>query len=476
MRVGRGRSLVSGGRGVALTALLGAAALLPGAPAGAEPAPGLEWVACPAGSGAEKASCATVSVPKDYADPDGPRIEVTVSRIPALDPARSRGMLFGNPGGPGGDALSFWTGAATRVPQLREWDLIAVQPRGLRWSTPLHCTSALDVVLVTDRAACELDRPGYPATVTTESVARDMDQVRRALAVDRIDFLGISWGTYLGAVYATLFPEHVGRMVLDSNVDPDVSWVDQVADVPVGVYERLDAIFDWIAANDAIYGLGPTRADVLAEWKRQSAAQSGGWGSVTVAATTFAAYSRSQWPYLAQGMREYRDDPGETRFLDFLARPPIVGDPTSAWMRDATRCNEDSGLNLAALTATAATLLTETNPYLQQAAVVRSGITCAAWPQTTRRVHVDGARLAVRPLLVQSRHDPATSGAPGLAAALGGDIIWVEGGDHGNFTRPNPVLNNAVLRYLRTGEVTIDTAPEAPITSPNPPTEVPGSR
>ncbi|MEU0542053.1 alpha/beta fold hydrolase [Nocardia sp. NPDC005978] len=474
MRAGRGRTWVAGGRGLALTALLGVAALLPGAPATAEPAPA--WGPCPAEAGAEKASCATVSVPMNYADPDGARIEVMVSRIPALDPARSRGALFGNPGGPGGDSLSFWSGPSTRVPQLREFDLFAVQPRGLRWSTPLSCSSLLDIAPITDRAACEVARPGYPATVTSESVARDMDAVREALGLDRISFFGVSWGTYLGAVYATLFPGRVDKLVLDSNVDPNVSWVDQVARVPAGVADRLNDIFDWIAANDSIYGLGATREEVLAEWKRQSASQSGGWSSPIVGATTYAAYGRSAWPYLAQGMREYRDDPEQLRFLKYLARPAAVSDMTSGWMRDATRCNEDSGLNPAALTTMAVTLLTDSDPFAQQEALMRAGITCAAWPQTTRRVPVDGAGLAVRPMLVQSPRDPATSGAPAMAAALGGDILWVEGGDHGHFTRPNPTLNTAVLHYLRTGEFTIDSAPEAPITTPNPPTVVPGAR
>ncbi|MEV0248000.1 alpha/beta fold hydrolase [Nocardia sp. NPDC050712] len=445
--------------------------LVPGASVFAAPDAGLEWGACPAEARAESALCATVSVPRSYADPSGARIEVMVSRIPAQ--GRAQGTLFGNPGGPGGDAVGFWSAASKRVPQLRQFDLIAVQPRGLRWSTPLQCSSPVDGAPVTIRLACEARQPGYPATVTTEAVARDMDEVRRALGLERISFLGVSWGTYLGAVYATLFPEHTDKLVLDSNVDPGMSWVEQTARVPVAISDRMVEIFEWIAAQDPIYGLGATRETVLAEWNRQVDAQPGGWFAPTLQATTYAAYTRNMWPYLAQGMREYRDDPKQLRFLTYLARPAAVADATSGWMRDATRCNEDSGLDLAALAGAALTLLSESDPLRQQAAVMRAGITCAGWPQTTRRVTVDGSRLATRPLLLQSRHDPATSGAPALAAAVNGTITWVGGGDHGQFSRDNPVLNDAVLHYLRTGESILAEAPEPPISTPNPPTTVP---
>ncbi|MFF2554472.1 alpha/beta fold hydrolase [Nocardia sp. NPDC058058] len=446
-----------------------------GASLTAAPPAGLDWAACPADASVDGGSCATLPVPMNYSEPDGARIEVMVSRIPARDPVHRQGVLFGNPGGPGADALGFWSTLSKRVPELRDFDLIAVQPRGLRWSTPLNCSSpVLDGLPVTVRLTCEAAQPGYPATITTESVARDMEQVRQALGEDRISFLGVSWGTYLGALYGTLVPEHTDKLVLDSNVDPQASWSEQTAQVPLGVSQRLDQIFDWVAANDAIYSLGSTRQAVLAEWNRQIDAQGGGWYAPSFEATTFAAYSRNLWPYLAQGMRKYRDDPRQNEFLKYLSQSPLVADPTSGWMRDASRCNEDGGPNLAALTGAAATLLTDNDLFRQQAAVTGSGILCAGWPSIAQRVRVDGSRLALRPLLLQSEHDPATSGATALATAVNGTIIWVGGGDHGQFGRDNPVLNNAVVRYLQTGTADITAAPEPPITTANPPASVPG--
>ncbi|MFC9898339.1 alpha/beta fold hydrolase [Nocardia sp. NPDC127579] len=475
IEAGRGRGAAKGADRARWAAVIAALVLVlvPVRTTSAGAESGVAWQACPAAAGAGNALCATISVPLNYADAGGPRIEVMVSRIPAAGP--SKGVLFGNPGGPGADALGFWAAASGRVPELREFELVAVQPRGLRWSTPLSCSSPVDSLSMTLRMACEVQRPGYPETVTTETIARDTEEVRRALGVERISFLGISWGTNLGAVYGTLFPQHTDKLVLDSNVDPNTGWAEQTARVPAGVSRRLEDMLDWIAANDSIYGLGDTRDAVRAEWRRQIGAQNGGWFAPTVQATTFAAYTRTLWPYLAQGMREYRDDPQQLRFLTYLSRPAAVTDPTSGWMRTATQCNEDGGVDLAALTGAAVTALAESDPFRQQEAVTRAGITCVGWPRSTTRVRADGGALTTAPLLLQSRHDPATSGAAALSAALHGSIIWVGGGDHGNFTRDNPILNQAVLHYLRTGEVTRTEVPEPPITTPNPPATVPGS-
>ncbi|MEV0764310.1 alpha/beta fold hydrolase [Nocardia sp. NPDC050435] len=454
-----------------------ASAGVTGAPASAEPEAGLRWGPCPEEARATAAECAEVSVPLHYSDPGGARIPLTISRIAAAGPAR--GVLFGNPGGPGGDALGFWTQLNQRVPQLRaaQFDQVAVQPRGLRWSQPLDCSSPLDGLPLTFQLTCDSHHPGYARTITTENMARDLDQVRLALGVERVSFLGVSWGTYLGAVYATLFPQHTDKLVLDSNVDPDRRWAEQFAQIPAGVSRRLAEFTEWAATQDGSYGLGDTAAAVRDQWNRQVAAQGGGMDAPTLAATTFAAYSRNSWPYLAQGMREYRDDPSRTRFLDFLAKPALAAHATSGWTRDAVECNEDGRVDGLALLHSLATL-GGTDPYVQQESLLRTGAACLGWPGTTARIRVDGSALAVRPLLVQSHHDPATqaSGAVALAAATGGTVLWVDGGDHAQFGRRNPTVDDTVLEYLRSGTVAHTTAPEPPLITPSPPAEVPAGR
>lgn len=517
----------------AAVVVLGAVVL----PVSAKAEPGLGWGDCPAEARAVGAQCASVAVPMDYARPDGRLIEITVSRIPAADPSKRRGVLFGLNGGPGSDALNFWTVWNTRIPAdiHAEFDQIAVQPRGLRWSTPLRCESApLSVPAIIggmaglptgELRACDANDPGYPATVTTESVARDLEQVRRAIGVERISLVGGSYGTYLGAVYSTLFPERVDKMVLDSGPNPGWVWTEQFARQVSARSERMADLFDWIAANDNAFRLGTTRAEVASEWQRQVVAQDGGplagldptlgaaegpladlvrgrfnlsgeqlgrlanltvlltnplpGPSPTATSTHVALGTRYLWPYVAQGMREYRDDPNRTEYFTAVQRLAGTEDPTTLWTYEAITCNEGGReLDPGAVTAALGELLTGANIANFGAALWRSGITCAAWPRSTTPVPLDGERLTVRPLVLQSAHDPQTpaEGGAALAAAINGHLLRADGGDHGVLGRHNPIVDEAVLGYLHTGEVTVTHAPEAPITTPIPPKEPPAAR
>lgn len=481
----------------------------------ASPGAGLRWGPCPVAAGAGTAQCTTVTVPMDYTRPDDAQIELTVSRMAAVGSAR--GVLFAGPGGPGVDAVNFWSVRDDRVPGLREFDRIAVQPRGLRWSTPLHCTQKAVVILpVTDESSCAGAAPGYAATITTETLARDLDRVRGMLGAERMSFYGGSYGTALGAAYATLFSERVDKMVLDANVNPDWDWSEQQARGWQVRESAMTELFDWIAANDAVYQLGTTRNTVAAEWARQVDAQGGGWQarldpalggaagatgestvppelagrianlvqsmrglgaapSPTQGATNSAVYWRNYWPYLAEGMRRYREDPQQTEFLTYLA-DRLRLDPTSGWVHDAITCNESSTRPDPASALAAVSEFASGGSYFQLAAQIqRSGVFCDAWPATTSRIRPDGSRLATHPLIVQTTADSATpaAGAPVLAAALGGTSLIVDGTDHGSFARYNPSVDEAILHYLGTGEVTLTRAPAAPITTPNPPVVLP---
>ncbi|WP_433565780.1 alpha/beta fold hydrolase [Nocardia sp. CA-151230] len=490
--------------------------------AAADPGGELLWGPCPVEAKAGEAECASLSVPMDYAVPDGRRIDITISRIPASDPVHKRGVLFAGQGGPGADAPGFWAPRNVTVPELhREFDEIAVQPRGLRWAAPLQCKTTTAVIIpVTDRSACESADPGYPRTITTETLARDLDQARQALGVDRIDFYGGSYGTFLGAAYATLFGPHVDHMVLDGNVNPQWDWREQFAQGWQAREAGFTELFDWIAANDAVYGLGETRNAVAAEWVRQVDAQGGGWlarldpalggaggaltapgqtpgtdevsgrianlvqtvrhpsgtTSPTYAAASAAVYSRNLWPYMAEGMRRYRADPQHTEFLTYLTKRTAL-DPTGQWMYDAITCNEDSGApDPAAVPAAIGDFVSGAGIFAFFSRLQAAGAFCGAWPSSSDRVRIDGAGLSTRPLILQSTRDTATpaAGGPAMAAALNGTLVWVDGTDHGSFGRGNPPVDDAVVRYLESGDVTVASAPAATIATPNPPTKVPG--
>jgi pimeloyl-ACP methyl ester carboxylesterase len=241
-----GAVALAGSLGVAPAGSLAAAPAgsLAVAPVTAKPAPSARptWVPCRDGF-----ECTTVFVPLDYGQPDGVRVALSVVRLPAADRAHRIGSLLTNPGGPGGSGVDFVRGIAQFVPlELRgRFDIVGFDPRGVMRSSPLRCydtfneamagappfpfplTSAEeDVQRRTDQAfagACA--RHGGPilSHMSTADVARDMDTLRQALGDQRLTFLGYSYGSFLGQVYANLFPDRVRALVIDGVLDP-VAW------------------------------------------------------------------------------------------------------------------------------------------------------------------------------------------------------------------------------------------------------------
>ncbi len=264
---------------VMLALLLAVVSLTPfAAPAGAQAA-ALQFGACPPSDGLPDAGqqCATLQVPLDYANPGGRKITVAVSRVRAANPAGRRGVLLLNPGGPGGAGLDFPRVLAALLPQsvLDRYDLIGFDPRFVGTSTPITCGLSEDEAF---QAYTPLTQPGgFPATaalmrdvadacasaagdvlpfVTTANTARDMDQIRQALGEAKISYLGYSYGTYLGAVYAALFPDQTDRIILDSSVDPDWVWRQQFRAWGSGGTIRFPDFASFAAANDRTYHLG----------------------------------------------------------------------------------------------------------------------------------------------------------------------------------------------------------------------------
>lgn len=486
--------------------------------------------ACPAGSvvAGHGVQCAVVEVPMNYADPDGAKIQLTVSRIAAT--GERRGAIFANPGGPGADGLDFW-GLRTEVMPAElnaHYDRLAVQPRGLRWATPLDC-AAEDGGRVAlgggDRTAikkaCDIAHPGDLDTITTENTARDIDAVRAALGLDRISYLGTSYGTYLGAVYASLFPDRVERMVLDSNVNPDWVWTEEFAQQQIAGKQRLDDLFAWIAEHSGEYHLGDTALQVYQNWVRMAVDQGGGWyanltpppasladlpgalpeplaeiardgytgsleqtgklqnllrtlisrGATTqgplLGATSVASYTRTYWPTFARAMADAMANPSNVQRLRTIEGATST-DSTGQFVFAAITCNENAiPGRLEVIGSAIATIASGGNAMDARADLVRSGMACGAWKPVTTPVRITGAGLNTRPLILQSRHDALTKyeGGPAMSHALNGSLITVEGGDHGNFGRGNQVIDDAVMTYLDTGRVTITEAAEAPLPS-----------
>nr|AAP03104.1 putative secreted peptidase [Streptomyces griseochromogenes] len=223
-----------------------------GTPTPSVPAPKLDWRACVQGSPFD---CATAKVPLDYDNPRGRTIELAVVKRKATAPGRRIGTLFFNPGGPGGPGTVQMPQNYESFPrEVRErFDIVSWDPRGIGSSTAVNCFASPEEaahwnaskaagfpVGERERAAwiaaykdlarrCERRDPELLRHVSTADTARDLDQLRRATGEPHLTYLGISYGTFLGATYANLFPGKVRAMVLDSDWDPQ-AWTNHASD------------------------------------------------------------------------------------------------------------------------------------------------------------------------------------------------------------------------------------------------------
>ncbi|MFD5553343.1 alpha/beta hydrolase [Streptomyces sp. NPDC127068] len=240
-----------------------------------------QWKQC-GGTAPARFQCATIQVPLDYQRPEGPKTGVEISRLRTSVPGKRHGVLLFNPGGPGAEGLSVPLDMAAKLPAsvLDKYDLIGFDPRGLGRSSPLNCgftqeedqffdspykpeTAQRDIATARSMAQkCEAKEGDRIPHITTRNTVRDMDVIRAVLGEKKISYLGISYGTYLGAVYTQMFPHRADRFVLDSAVDPKRVWRGMIqvrAEEAGSAFARWSK---WTATRDARYDLGATPAEV----------------------------------------------------------------------------------------------------------------------------------------------------------------------------------------------------------------------
>ncbi|MGW1557710.1 alpha/beta hydrolase [Streptomyces sp. NPDC002144] len=203
----------------------------------------LSWRSC----GVPGFQCATMRAPLDYAKPGAGDVRLAVARRKATGKGRPLGSLLVNPGGPGGSAIGYleqYAGVGYPAEVRARYDMVAVDPRGVARSEPVECLSGrrMDAFTQTDTTpddtketgelvdaykkfaeGCGAHSPDLLRHVSTVEAARDMDILRAVLGDRRLTYVGASYGTFLGATYAGLFPERVGRLVLDGAMDPSLS-------------------------------------------------------------------------------------------------------------------------------------------------------------------------------------------------------------------------------------------------------------
>ncbi|SMD23251.1 alpha/beta hydrolase [Kibdelosporangium aridum] len=431
------------------------------------------WAPCPDGLALE---CTTVSVPLDYRKPNGTKIDIAVSRKKAADPATRRGILLLNPGGPGGPGLDMPLLVDQVAPQrLKDaYDLIGFDPRGTGRSTPNTCAltpEQLDGSKVIPYPAANGDISESVAYarqvakqcfehsgdrlpyVTTANTARDMDQIRAALGEKKISYFGGSYGSYLGAVYTTLFPQQSDRIVLDSVVDPRGIWRGVWQNWGAAVEERFEDFAKWAAERDSTYGLGATPRAVRATYfeltaKLDAQPIEGITGNVLRGVTRGGLYADQVFPTIAELWQAVkRGEAGP--IVNF---PITQGFAATLW---GIACGDASWPRHTGLYQWQ--VLADRKKYPLTNGMPSNVWPCTFWPskpiEPAVRITDRGPRNV---LLTQNLRDPATPlvGARNMRTALGdrAKLVTADQGGHGTYlTTDNACVNEIGTEFLVNG-------------------------
>ncbi|OIJ66876.1 alpha/beta hydrolase [Streptomyces mangrovisoli] len=472
---------------------------------------GIDWQDCPADWGLEKPiQCGYVTVPLDYAHPDGKQIKLAVDRIGATGtPQERQGALIYNPGGPGGSGLRFprrvTTKSALWVNTSKAYDFVGFDPRGVGHSAAISCIDPQEYVkapkadpvpdteadktaqrkLAKEYADGCYQRSGTMLPyMTTANTARDLDVIRAGLGEKKLNYLGVSYGTYLGAVYGTLFPGHVRRMIVDSVVNPDRDniWYQANLDQDVAFEGRWKDWEDWVAKNDAAYHLGTTRAEVQAKWLQlRATAKKNPIGGVVGPAELIgffqsAPYYDSSWAPVAKVFSAYFA--GDTQSLVDAAAPDMsdtAGNATSengTAVYTAVECTDAKWPTSWKKWDRDNTELNKNYPFMTWANAWMN-LPCATWPVKQQTpVEVRTGKGLPQVLIVQSTNDAATpyQGAVELHKRFKGSRLITEqgAGSHGVTGLVNPCINSRVDTYLLTGKVDSKDVTCAPHATPTP--------
>ena len=445
------------------------------------PPSALLWHAC--GDGFE---CATLPVPLDDRAPSSSTIDVAVVRMRARDPQHRIGALVLNPGGPGAPGVGYLRATADSLPdRVRDrFDLVAFDPRGSGDSAPVTCPVDIDplfdenfspdtaagetrLVDATQRVVDACARAAGPllAHVSTREAARDLDRLRAALGDEKLSFLGESYGTYLGTLYASEFPNRVRAFVLDGAINP----ADDGNEVALGQARGFEQAFgDFLrhCARDracAFHNDGhPRKAyDRLRARAARAPLATLRNGGRTVNRTRFdaavveALYAgRAGWTGLAQALADAENGNAATllgnadAFVDRGAAGMQHGALDAFW---AISCLDGPPVGDVAAAQRLAERADRVAPHFGSF-LVNFSLACSLWPvppdPSLRPLRVTGTAPV---LVIGTTQDPVTplAAARGLARVFDDAALLVAGGEqHASFGVGNQCVDGAVARYL----------------------------
>jgi pimeloyl-ACP methyl ester carboxylesterase len=445
-------------------------------PVTALPITPIDWSFC-----GEDEQCGYLKVPLDYARPGGATIEMAVERHLAELPSRRIGSLVIDPGGPGGSGLDDMTNELDSLtPGLLDYfDVVLFDPRGVQRSDPFTCgassgsssvsaapgpdpvpgnateTAQLDASLRQYAAACERSSGSILPYLGTMNVARDLERLRIALGDAKLTYIGQSYGTLIGELYAEMFPAHVRAMVLDSTIDPGLSMNEMTLDQAEGFEADLDDFFSWCASSSCPWHpLGNRTSALLALIRAAYTTKPPAGGAYAGAGDMYSAlldalYSREHWPRLGAALAA--DQAGDDGEVVAMATGYTTSNSTNAGdVFNAVTCldhpvsrNLASYPHLAALDGAAAPVFGPLFAWNEAQ--------CAVWPAPPTRVPEAVTASGTPPIVVVgTTGDPATpyAWARNVARELPhGVLITFAGDDHVAYFY-SQCVRDAVQPYL----------------------------
>ncbi|NUR91805.1 MAG: alpha/beta fold hydrolase [Nonomuraea sp.] len=473
-----------------LSFLLGAA-VLTGCGTAAEPAarpaePGkgtVAWSGCTGLTGPDgrplpadpSVQCGTIQVPLDYAEPGGEKIDLALIRVKATgDPLGSLVFNFGGPGASGVDTLAM---AAKAFGSLgTRYDLVSFDPRGVERSAGVKCGGELDDLLSAPSgadgdalaekfaAACEKDSGKVLPHVGTVNAAKDLDRLRAALGDDRLNYFGFSYGTHLGAVYATHFPENVGRFVLDGAFDPKVTYEERALTQAAGFSRAFDAFAKDCVAQTCDLGPDPgavrsTVEKLLDELKTEPIEVGDRkltYGLAQLAVIT-PLYAKAAWPMLEQAAAAAVKGDGTALLTladSYTGRRADGTYSTAMTSMQAITCADTTERPTAAEMAEVDDKIKKVFPILSMDG---TATVCGHWPapgdDAAKRIDATGSAPIV---VIGGKGDPATpyEWATRLNAELRtGVLMTYEGEGHGAYLSGDSCVMRTVDVYLLDGKV-----------------------
>lgn len=444
----------------------------------------LDWKAC------GDHDCARLEVPLDYLHPRGRAISLALLRVPAG--GHRIGSLVVNPGGPGAPGTGYAAAGSSVFgrPLLEHYDIVGFDPRGTGHSSPVDCLSdaGLDEYVATDptpddraeqrRLVAEAEKFGHgcesgsgtlAAHISTLDSARDLDILRSALGQRKLDYLGASYGTKLGATYAELFAKKVGRFVLDGALDPTLT-VHRLALGQAGGFQTaLDAYVDNCVQTSNDCFLGSTRQEALGaissllgqldQHPLQVGSRRLSEGNAFFG-IALPLYNRDYWILLSQALKAAIGGDGSAllRLSDAYASRNADGSYADNSLEAfyAISCLDDPSYERPATIEKQARQFTKVSPTLG-AAFNWSQVSCVG--QQARSPEqpptIDGAGAAPI-VVVGTTRDPATpyAWAKALASQLDSGVLVSRDGDgHTGYHSGNACVDRAVEGYLIDGKV-----------------------